>query len=152
MEASSLIQNMQDMSIAENPRYDSVTMIPNVMIDHPNFPDWLEEDTSHDRGADEVPGGSGCRRAQSIEMVLPPIQSRWQFFRLKGVERWGSIRNLFRGFLNSLADIADWCADCLETVNGLSPDCSDLNCIERSSECEYCDGLVCYAYDTYDFV
>ena len=80
MEASSLIQNMQDMTIVESPKYDSVTIIPNVMIDHPNFPDWPEGDTSHNEGADEVLEGTGCRGAHSIEMVLPPIQTRWQFF------------------------------------------------------------------------
>ena len=152
MEASNLIQDMRDMTIVASPKYDSITITPNVMADHPNFPNWPEEDASHDKGADEVLEGSGYRRAHSIEMVLPPVQSRWHFFRLKGVERWSSIRSLTRGFLNFLADIADWCADCLETVNELSPDCSDFNCVERNSECEYCEGLVCYAYDTYDAV
>ena len=140
---------MRDMTIVESPTYDSVTITPNVTIDHLDLSGSPRRDTFHNKNANGILEDTGYKRAHSVEIVLPPAQSRWHFTRLKGVERWGSIKNFIHGFLNLLADITEWFADCLETFNELSPACSELNCDKSESGCDYCDGLICDDFNTY---
>lgn len=146
MEVTNPIKPVQDAKTTEGSEYNSTTMTPDVVIRPPRLSKKPSGDTPRDTDADKISGGSDIEETNAIEMVLPPMRDKWFHTRQRGIDRGNNIRNFIHGFLDLLADVTEWCTDCLEACEELDFSCSELSCEYSDLNCD-CNGCDCSGFD-----